>query len=402
MVFFVQDLGIKALTQHILSSFAKLLVLIELGFPFTIGTPVGPVGRFRALARSARFPRRSAKHLAARTAVTLGWPIGALWRSIAEYKVMRQDAGAPLARGTFNDMLWRALRHGVPPLEYRLYRMCPGDGRDADLVYWNDGPGLAALSRARGANIADVEDKARFARIARDQGLPHIATLAHFTNGAQLFPDAPFVPDQPGLWIKSNIGRGGGARWIFCDGMYHDAVGRRLTPPALAEELLKTQCIVQPLMQNHPAITALGTEALATLRLVTGMNAAGDAVIIAGFLVLGRSNHLTTVNGVICGLDEAAGRITRAIAADGTPMEAHPDSGMRLADTEIPFFHDSVALVLRAHQSGWPRFLFLGWDVAITAEGPVLVETNVGWGAMYHQLLDGPMTRFAQLVDAHV
>jgi hypothetical protein len=388
--------------RHVWSNFATIRGLIEFGFPFTIGTPSGPVGRFRALARRTRFPKRSAKHFAARTAVTLGWPIGALWRSIAEYHAMRQDVGAPLLRGTLKDMLWRALRHGVPPLEYRLYRMCPGDGRDVDLVFWNDGPGLAALSRARGADMADVQDKARFAQIARDQGLPHIATLAQFDGKAQLFPEQPFVPDQPGLWIKPNVGRGGGARWVLCDGMYSDARGRRLTPSALAEESLKAECIVQPLMQNHPAITALGTEALATLRLVTGMTAAGDAVVVAGFLVLGRSDHPTTVNGIICGLDEVAGRITRAIAADGMPMQTHPDSGVRLAGAEIPFFHDSVALVLRAHQSGWPRFLFLGWDVALTAEGPVLVETNVGWGAMYHQLLDGPMTRFAQLVDAHV
>jgi hypothetical protein len=84
-------------------------------------------------------------------------------------------------------------------------------------------------------------------------------------------------------------------------------------------------------------------------------------------------------------------------------VECHPDTGLPIVGIMLPFWRESIELVRRAHQSAFARFAFLGWDIALTNEGPILLETNSGWGALFHQVLDGPLgqTAFSRLVGRY-
>ena len=44
-----------------------------------------------------------------------------------------------------------------------------------------------------------------------------------------------------------------------------------------------------------------------------------------------------------------------------------------------PFFKEPFELVQKA-QKWYSSFLTIGWDIAITFEGPILVEENYEWG----------------------
>jgi hypothetical protein len=271
-------------------------------------------------------------------------------------------------------------------------------------VYWNDLPGLAALNARLGADNRDVQDKDRFAEICAAQGFPYVPTLAVFERGKQTYPASPFLPDAPVLWVKSLRLKGGagGAKWIKEDDGYRDKDGRSVPAAKLADLFRRQDCIAQPFIENHPEIARVSNGALAALRMVTGMDANGKAVFVATLLGLPHGARTTSVAAILCSIDPVTGRIRYAAMPGGDKVETHPDTGAAIAGIELPFWQESVALVLRAHASAFPRFAFLGWDIALTSTGPVLLETNSGWGALFHQILDGPMRPFSALVARYV
>jgi hypothetical protein len=305
-------------------------------------------------------------------------------------------------------MYWLAVRHSIPPLEYALYRFNKAEQRKHmhEYVYWNDLPGLTALNVRLGARNRDVQDKDRFAEICAINGFPHVPTLAVFERGKQIYPAAPFVPDAPVLWTKALRLKGGagGAKWIRDGEAYSDSYGRRISSVKLADEFSKEDCLVQPYVENHADVARVTNGALASLRIVTGMDKHGEAGFVTSLIGLPRGARETSVAGILCSIERESGRIRYAALPNAEPVSHHPDTGAPIIGLDLPFWPESVELVRRAHSAAFPRFAFLGWDIALTQEGPVLLETNSGWGAIFHQMLDGPLghTAFSRLVSKYV
>jgi hypothetical protein len=60
------------------------------------------------------------------------------------------------------------------------------------------------------------------------------------------------------------------------------------------------------------------------------------------------------------------------------PVDRHPDTGVELAGFEVPCWREAYALVKRAH-GVFAEFGSIGWDVALTTDGPKLLEANAWW-----------------------
>ncbi len=56
-------------------------------------------------------------------------------------------------------------------------------------------------------------------------------------------------------------------------------------------------------------------------------------------------------------------------------FDRHPDTGQPFRGTPIPMWQQVLSVAIRAHLT-FPSIHFVGWDVAILPEGPVLVEGN--------------------------
>jgi hypothetical protein len=378
----------------------------QLGFPFAFGRYATAVGRFRALARNTRGADRPWLHRwLLRTTMAVTWPVGALMNAL-EMQTALRDEGKPAGPAVLMNMYWLALRHSIPPLEYKLYGFIDPTRRALmhEYVYWNDLPALTALNRRRRADNRDVQDKARFARICAEHQLPHIETLAVFEQGRQTFPADPFVPGAEFLWSKALAlsGGAGGTRWRSEGDGIRDDSGRPFSLEAFRGELAKRDTIVQRLVANHPAIAGVTNGRLAALRVVTGMNREGRAELITTMLTLAHGPYASAVGAIMCSIEQ--GCVRKAALRGDFAVERHPDTGAVIPGLEIPFWRECVALACKAHSQAFARFAFLGWDFALTADGPVILETNSGWGALFHQMLDGPLgaTAFSGLVSEYV
>jgi len=387
--------------------------LSKRGFPFMLlRSKRTAMGQIRATARAelfAGYPRLQRWLMV--LVMTLAWPWGALVDTVREMSrppLRQQCLPVRLRRGL--QMLAMSLLHNVPPLEFSAYRLNEPSrrARAGDYLYWPELNVLRTLNHRNGAHYRDVQDKARFADLCRTHYLPCIPTLAVFSKGTQQVPLLPYVPDQPNLWAKDLAGsQGSGAeRWQLHAGVYQGRDGRALAPAALAEHWRQRRdCIVQPCLANHPDLASLANGNLLALRIVTGRHRLGHVHVITQLLPLPWGNPLECHPPILCGIDPATGRIIRALTANGMAVEHHPDSGARLVGTCLPYWQQCLELVVRAHAQAFERFVFLGWDVAIGADGPLLIETNPGWGCLHHQMIDeAPLgaTAFAALALDHL
>jgi hypothetical protein len=134
--------------------------------------------------------------------------------------------------------------------------------------------------------------------------------------------------------------------------------------------------------------------------MITAASGAGRAEFIGALLNL-PTYGLATI-GIMGVVDADSGGLTFAVDLRAhRQIESFPGSNRLFSALTLPFWRESVALVERAHGLAFPRFSSLGWDVALTPDKAVLLETNAGWNTRYHQRMNGPLgrSRFSPLVD---
>jgi hypothetical protein len=87
-----------------------------------------------------------------------------------------------------------------------------------------------------------------------------------------------------------------------------------------------------------------------------------------------------SAGGIAAPIDVGSGRLGTGIRKDARVMVAqvhrHPTTGTPIAGHAVPGWTDGAALVCRAHAAAPRSTPIVGWDLAFTDRGPVLVEGN--------------------------
>ncbi len=143
--------------------------------------------------------------------------------------------------------------------------------------------------------------------------------------------------------------------------------------------LARGEILVEEVIRQHEALAALCAGTVNTTR-VTAFFDGETTHILAMAQKFGRGavSDQNTFGGFYAMLDEQ-GRATGAgYDSDNRVYETHPDSGIRISDFQLPMFDEVIAFVDRVARIV-PQVRYVGWDIAVTPEGPVLVEGN--WAA---------------------
>jgi hypothetical protein len=146
--------------------------------------------------------------------------------------------------------------------------------------------------------------------------------------------------------------------------------------------------VIQKRLKNHKSIIGLtGSDTLQTVRVVTFLNESGECLLAGCFMklvtrqgVVTDNLYLSRTGNVICAVDLATGSLRPAIkiALNGNVpeiLDRHPRTGVRIDGFVLPNWQDVLHLVRRAALLFSP-IRAIGWDVAFTPEGAVLVEGN--------------------------
>lgn len=190
--------------------------------------------------------------------------------------------------------------------------------------------------------------------------------------------------------IKTTESSHGDNVWVIKEIEYkdYDAVMTRfdgqklLLSSVLGQEALIFESVVRQTKQ----FAAFNESSVNTVRFMTTLYPDGSARVIATFIKIGRAGKCVDNAGGggnvdVC-VDVETGEIKYAIQFDGwhkiKEIESHPDSGTQLNGVYIDNWQSIKEEVIKFQQA-FPYCKASGWDIAITDEGPVVIEVNDFW-----------------------
>lgn len=156
----------------------------------------------------------------------------------------------------------------------------------------------------------------------------------------------------------------------------------RITVSELRDRL-DDRYLLQERIRQHDVMSSLHPSSVNTVRVITFVSGARIELFAAAMRIgaKGKSVDNWAAGGVIVGIDAERGELRGDgffKPGYGGRVQRHPDSGIVLHGFKIPYFAEAVALVSRLH--GYLRDIHsIGWDVAITPDGPTIIEGNDDW-----------------------
>jgi hypothetical protein len=388
------------------------------------GDPIGPWSRRLEARANVRLHKPMARRLR-RLGIRLLDLLRMLWYASRLAAPVARQFGVPIGRQLAAQ--WRMVFGGIDPTIYyfeELYK--PGALGRLDQYFLRrevKGDLLGALHRLQppaGDRRVNLGDKMQLFAWCERAGLPHVAPVMLIEDGQPVWQAPNLLDLDQDLFVKPRIGRGAVGVSLYrrtAAFQYVDPTGKRLRLGEIVSDIIRRfgtrPMMVLPRLRNHPAIADMATQSLITVRAVTCLNEALEPELAVAYLrVLAKLEPdwptKKPISEYAAPVDLETGRL--GVMAGDKPeclsqsYERHPVTGVAVVGRLVPCWDELVALAERAHRVISDRVL-VGWDVAITPDGPVLLEGNsypdVHYPQRIHRMPYGEM-RIGALLRFHM
>lgn len=150
--------------------------------------------------------------------------------------------------------------------------------------------------------------------------------------------------------------------------------------------------MIQEYVYQHDDIAKLNPTTLNTIRIIS-TRFSEEVNILAAMIRIGVGKDSVVDNassgGTFVGIDVETGKLREyGYYHKGKRQEKHPTTKVVYKDLQLPYWKEVIELIKTVHP-----FLYglnsIGWDIAITNEGPKIIEINWDWGTKGLQIANG-------------
>ena len=150
--------------------------------------------------------------------------------------------------------------------------------------------------------------------------------------------------------------------------------------------------VVEEYVVQHPKMSAMCPSSVNTIRVCTISSyskpvSKGGNYLEIPYATLRVGNGMAVVDnfhsgGMAAAIDLKTGKlVTNGANEEGETFEKHPVTGVTFKGFEIPFFAEAIDFVKEMCEKKRVEG-YIGWDIAITEDGPVMIEVGSSPGAV--------------------
>lgn len=271
-------------------------------------------------------------------------------------------------RPVFADMMWEAGRHGTNFQDYcdwDFALLTPRERR----TYMTNTISSFLIEQLNDPTANEIfEDKIRFNRVfAADLGREWIDLEETDAEGLRAF-----VERHGGRAItKIPVSYSGYGIGMLKAAEVEDWEAER------ARLLEKGMRLVEEVLVQHEDLAAVAPGTVNTTRVTTYWD--GERMHVLGFaqkfgIVEGASDQ-QIYGGVYTQLDESGRALGPGYGYHGKIYALHPITGASIADFQLPMAAEVLETCERLCATA-PEVPYVGWDIVVTPEGPVVIEGN--------------------------